>query len=259
MAKRKHHNNQAERRRSRRLASAELVVDYRETETDGTERDTGRRMRKRTKVDYTENVSQGAKKYRRGNGESHDDEWRQDKIESADTDQFEEEGTDAEYGPIQARNRHRVRDRGTTKKATVRNTPSDGQNPIPLSTDKEYDPEAIAAARKFEERKHEYLKSLYFSPNRLKIDSWNVVLYAEDGAEDLWESALSSLRFNGPRKSPPWRELHRLSGPAQDDFSDWAENIRWAKEQHRLYQSVWLEDPHSLETIVSKDTGQAKS
>jgi hypothetical protein len=233
MAKRKTHN-QVERRRSGRLASAEVVVNYR------------RRTRKRTKINYAENVLEDS---RAGNGDPHDDEWRQDRNESAEPDNLEDVSTEADYGVNQTSNRQRVRFEGKMKNATVGNAPSHGRSSTPLSTDKEYDPEAIAAARTFEKRKHEYLKPLYVSPDRLTIDSFNVVLYAEDGAKDVWAGALSSSRFNGPRKSPPWRELHRLSNPAKNDLSDWAETIQWAKEQNRLHGSVWIEDPHSLETI----------
>ena len=93
------------------------------------------------------------------------------------------------------------------------------------------------------------LDPLPLSRDRLTIDAWNVALFAEEGAADLWASALSSSRFGGPRRHPPWRELHRLTDPDVRDASDWAENIRWAKEQWRLYGSVWTEYEYSLEVI----------
>lgn len=103
--------------------------------------------------------------------------------------------------------------------------------------------------RSFPIRKVVYLKPLPVSTGRVTVDAHNVILYAEDTAGDLWTSAMDCYRFNGPRRHPPWRELHRLNEPYSEDVGDWAENIRWAKEQWKLYGSVWTEHDHSLEVI----------
>ena len=66
----------------------------------------------------------------------------------------------------------------------------------------------------------------------------------------MYASAFDSARFNGPRRAPPFRELHRLSDPDVADTSDWAENIRWAKEQWREFGSVWTEYDWHLECIT---------
>lgn len=59
----------------------------------------------------------------------------------------------------------------------------------------------------------------------------------------------------GARRNPPWRELHRLTVPRKDDMSDWAENIRWAREQWEVYGSVWTEYGYSLEVIGEHRVG----
>lgn len=115
---------------------------------------------------------------------------------------------------------------------------------------KKFAPEVEAAARNFRSRQPVFLKPLPISRDRVTIDAYNVALFAEDGATDLWGSALSSSRFGGPRRHPPWRELYRLTDPENDDASDWAENIRWAKEQYRMYGSVWTEYEYALECIT---------
>jgi len=96
-----------------------------------------------------------------------------------------------------------------------------------------------------------FLKPPVLSRDRLVVDELSIWLYAEEGASDLWASALSSTRFNGPRKSPPFRELYRLTEPDPMDVSDWAENIRWAKEQRQYYGSTtWTEYDYHLEQIT---------
>ncbi|PSN70871.1 hypothetical protein BS50DRAFT_584447 [Corynespora cassiicola Philippines] len=97
----------------------------------------------------------------------------------------------------------------------------------------------------------DYLKPPILEKERLKVDELSVWLYAEDGASNIWASALSSTRFGGPRKYPPFRELHRLTSPPDTDGSDWAENIRWAKEQYKLFGSdTWTEYDYHLEQIT---------
>lgn len=109
------------------------------------------------------------------------------------------------------------------------------------------------AARTYALRPPVFIKPPFLSRDRLSIDASNVLLYAAEGCvtnEEMWESALSSTRFRGPRRSPPFRELHRLTEPDPNDASDWAENIRWAKQQHRLFGSVWTEYDYHLELIT---------
>lgn len=92
------------------------------------------------------------------------------------------------------------------------------------------------------------------SEDRLRIDSSSIHLYAAEYAitlEDMWYSAMSSTRFNGPRLHAPFRELYRLTDPLPMDVSDWAENIRWAKEQYSVYGSAtWTEYDFHLQVIT---------
>jgi hypothetical protein len=91
--------------------------------------------------------------------------------------------------------------------------------------------------------------------DRLVVDEHNIWLYAEEGCttrDQMWASALSSQRFNnGPRRQAPFRELYRLSDPDSRDMSDWAENIRWAKQQYLFFAvDTWTEYDHHLELIT---------
>lgn len=92
------------------------------------------------------------------------------------------------------------------------------------------------------------------SSNRLVVDDRSIFLYAAEGCttrQEMWDSALSSTRFKGPRRSAPFRELYRLTDPAVDDESDWAENIRWAKEQFRAFGvKTWTEYDYHLEQVT---------
>jgi hypothetical protein len=101
-----------------------------------------------------------------------------------------------------------------------------------------------------------YIPEPWVPPRRIRVDEYSIYLYAAEGCktgEELWESALSSTRFNGPRTSAPFRELYRLTDPDPSDMSDWAENIRWAKLQHSLYGSdTWSEYDHHLERITQE-------
>ncbi|KAF2731321.1 hypothetical protein EJ04DRAFT_579212 [Polyplosphaeria fusca] len=95
-------------------------------------------------------------------------------------------------------------------------------------------------------------------PVRLTIDAYNVRFYAEQtpaGQASPWTSALSFSRFGGPRRHPPFRELHRLTEPEDGDEGDWAENVRWAREQWELYGSVWTEHDGDLERITGHRRG----
>ncbi|KAF2821273.1 hypothetical protein CC86DRAFT_427514 [Ophiobolus disseminans] len=116
-------------------------------------------------------------------------------------------------------------------------------------------PDIMSLARNFFPGQSMYLKPPVLSEDRLRVDHSTVYAYAADGCTtlpEIWNSALSSTRFNGPRRSPPFRELHRLTDPHHTDLSDWAENIRWAKEQFRVYGSqTWTEYDYHLEMITS--------
>jgi hypothetical protein len=99
------------------------------------------------------------------------------------------------------------------------------------------------------------LKAPILSASRLRVDASTIHLYAAVGCTsmyEMWASALSSTRFDGPRRHPPFRELYRLIEPLSDDVSDWAENIRWAKEQYRCFGSdTWTEYDYHLELITT--------
>jgi hypothetical protein len=66
---------------------------------------------------------------------------------------------------------------------------------------------------------------------------------------DMYASAYCFSRFGGPRRSAPFRELHLLGDPDARDVSDWAEDVRWAKEQNRAFGSIWTEYEYYLECI----------
>jgi hypothetical protein len=123
----------------------------------------------------------------------------------------------------------------------------------------EISPEIMSLARDFSTDIPSFLKPPVLSANRLRIDSSSIFLYATEGCTniaEMWNSALSSTRFNGPRRHPPFRELHRLTDPPANDVSDWAENIRWAKKQHAVYGSeTWTEYDYHLEQITEHRRG----
>ncbi|KAF2266004.1 hypothetical protein CC78DRAFT_578857 [Lojkania enalia] len=54
------------------------------------------------------------------------------------------------------------------------------------------------------------------SKHRKVITNSNASFHAEDGAPHPWASAISSIRFNGPRRNPR-REFHRLAGLDDED------------------------------------------
>lgn len=116
------------------------------------------------------------------------------------------------------------------------------------------DPDMMKLARTFSPGAPLYLQPPTLSANRLRVDASTLYLYAADGCTsraEMWVSALSSTRFNGPRRHSPFRELHRLTDPLPWDMSDWAENIRWAKEQWRVFGSeTWTEYDAHLEMIT---------
>ncbi|KAH7351380.1 hypothetical protein BKA66DRAFT_430847 [Pyrenochaeta sp. MPI-SDFR-AT-0127] len=125
---------------------------------------------------------------------------------------------------------------------------------FPDFTTKVIDPEIMQAATLFPTRQPVFLRPPVLSANRLRVDAASIHLYAADGCsnmQEMWDSALSSVRFGGPRRHPPFRELHRLTDPSSFDASDWAENIRWAKEQHVAFGSdTWTEYDYHLDLIA---------
>ncbi|KAF1954289.1 hypothetical protein CC80DRAFT_506333 [Byssothecium circinans] len=116
-------------------------------------------------------------------------------------------------------------------------------------------PALMAAARIFT-HKPKFLKPPVLPRDRATVDNHSVWLYSADTCTTMterWESALSSTRFNGPRRHPPFRELYRLTDPPAYDVSDWAENIRWAKEQEKVFGSTtWTEYDYYLEQITEE-------
>jgi hypothetical protein len=126
--------------------------------------------------------------------------------------------------------------------------------PIPKYMSTVVGPEVMQAAKDFVHRPPVWLAPPFLSTERLKVDENSIYLYAADGStsmSEMWRSALSSSRFGGPRRHPPFRELHRLTDPDTRDVSDWAENIRWAKEQYRVFGSkTWTEYDYHLECIT---------
>jgi len=118
----------------------------------------------------------------------------------------------------------------------------------------QFDPEVMEAARMFTFRQPIRLQPPMLSFNRLKIDDHTIFLYSlppHTNLDDMYASAYDSARFNGPRRTAPFRELHLLSDPSMHDTSDWAENIRWAKEQFTYFGSVWIEYDYYLECITA--------
>ncbi|KAH6629564.1 hypothetical protein C7974DRAFT_424586 [Boeremia exigua] len=115
-------------------------------------------------------------------------------------------------------------------------------------------PEMMAVARDYASRTPVHIPAPVLSGDRMVIDDFTVFLYAQEGcrnADELWASALSTYRFGGPRRHAPFRELYRLTEPYPWDTSDWAENIRWAKEQYKLFGSkTWTEYDDHLDTIT---------
>ena len=120
-------------------------------------------------------------------------------------------------------------------------------------TSQDFDPQMMAAARAWENRKPCYIPAPPLSRDRLVIDSYTLSLYAQEGCrseEEMWASALSFYRFGGPRRHAPFRELYRLTQPYEWDTSDWAENVRWAKEQYLHFGvKTWAEYDSHLEYI----------
>jgi hypothetical protein len=114
-------------------------------------------------------------------------------------------------------------------------------------------PSVMEAARAYPPRQPIYLPAPALSANRLKIDDMSIFLYSlppHTNLDDMYASAYSFYRFSGPRRSAPFRELHLLGEPDVMDISDWAENIRWAKAQHKAFGTVWTEYDYYLECIT---------
>ncbi|XP_014558235.1 hypothetical protein COCVIDRAFT_95169 [Bipolaris victoriae FI3] len=88
--------------------------------------------------------------------------------------------------------------------------------------------------------------------NRLQITGQTLQKYALPpfrSQSDMFTTAFHYRRFGNARQSAPYRELHALCCLDNDDMGDWAENIRFAKEQWVYYGSIWTEFPGHLEKI----------
>jgi hypothetical protein len=118
----------------------------------------------------------------------------------------------------------------------------------------DFPPEVMDAAREYLNRPPIQYPAPVLSEDRLRIDDHSIYLYSSlphTSFADMYASAYDYARFNGPRRHSPFRELHLLSQPHIMDTSDWAENIRWAKQQFSLFGSVWTEYDFYLECITS--------
>ena len=116
-----------------------------------------------------------------------------------------------------------------------------------------YGPDVMTAAAAFHTRTPTFHQPPVLSANRLRIDNMSIYLYSlppYTNLADMYASAYSFSRFGGPRRSAPFRELHLLGEPDPRDVSDWAENVRWAKEQNQTFGSVWTEYEYYLECIL---------
>ncbi|RMZ70010.1 hypothetical protein GMOD_00000042 [Pyrenophora seminiperda CCB06] len=94
--------------------------------------------------------------------------------------------------------------------------------PIPPYLTRAYSPTITLAARAFPSRQPIPLPAPCLNPERLKIDHNSIYLYSEPphlNITDMYASAYDSSRFGGPRRSPPYRELHLLSDPNVNDAS----------------------------------------
>ncbi|CAO2653655.1 Nn.00g030660.m01.CDS01 [Neocucurbitaria sp. VM-36] len=132
--------------------------------------------------------------------------------------------------------------------------PEPEPKPIPKYMATEPSAEMMQAVYAYASRTPILLKPPVLSATRLRVDAASIYLYAAEGCtslKEMWDSALSSTRFGGPRRHPPFRELYRLTDPNPSDDSDWAENIRWAKEQYKAFGSMtWTEYDYHLELIT---------
>jgi hypothetical protein len=99
-------------------------------------------------------------------------------------------------------------------------------------------------------------KQPVFSPpppqatSRPSEDDISAVFCAEGkrGQKDMF----SAYAFGGPRTAPPYRQLHRIHPPEQEDISVWAENLRWVREQVQAFPAVtrWNESADHMDLIT---------
>lgn len=229
------------KRRSRRLAT-KAIVNLRDDDTDNdtTTEDDGTQQRnanKRRKVSDTHSA---------------DGDFLQPDRESTSSDtSVADNVSDELFTPIPSRPARRAAEKARNSIKTFAALQRSNFPIQPSVARKPVDPELMKAAQAFSNRATTCLKPPLLSRDRLVIDERSIHLYAEPSATDLWASALSSTRFQGPRRHPPFRELYRLTNPDPWDISDWAENIRWAKEQEKLFGSkTWTEYDYHLECIT---------
>ncbi|KAL1795956.1 hypothetical protein ACET3X_006180 [Alternaria dauci] len=128
------------------------------------------------------------------------------------------------------------------------------QREVPSYMTNDYAPDVMDAAREYLNRPPIFLAPPILSEGRLRIDDFSIYLYSSaphTSMEAMYASAYDYARFNGPRRHAPFRELHLLSQPHPNDSSDWAENIRWAKQQFAMFGSLWTEYDYFLECITA--------
>lgn len=112
----------------------------------------------------------------------------------------------------------------------------------------------------YDVQQHQTLKkSNYLCPPPIPFDlplfhDGNVHEYAlapSGSLDDMYEFVYNYMRFGGPRLIGPFRELHLLSDPMSNDTSDFAEDIRWAKQQFADFGNIWMETPEHLHAIAA--------
>jgi hypothetical protein len=111
----------------------------------------------------------------------------------------------------------------------------------------------------------EYIRmAIYVAPPADAIRPWAEVEQLYDEAMnfaflregDVGEiDSRSAYAFGGPRRTPPYRWLCQIDQPDPADSSGWAENLRWAAEQHACFRytyrpDAWNESAEHMERIV---------
>lgn len=91
-------------------------------------------------------------------------------------------------------------------------------------------------------------------PTVLYSDTAITRAFVSDGEADE-SNCFSPYAFGGPRHTAPFRPLYRLGQPNPLDTSGWAENLRWAYEQHACFartyrKDLWNESPEHMNFIA---------
>jgi hypothetical protein len=125
--------------------------------------------------------------------------------------------------------------------------------------------EAPEAARDEDMESQEYIRTaIYVAPPADAIRPWvEIELPYEEAINfaflregDVGEiDSRSAYAFGGPRLTPPYRWLCQIDQPDPADSSGWAENLRWAAEQHACFRytyrpDAWNESAEHMQRIV---------